>query len=328
MRVTVIGGTGHVGTYLVPRLVRAGHDVVSMSRGRREPYRADAAWKSVERVEVDREAAEERGEFGDAVLDTDPDAVVDMICFEPASARALVDALRGEVRHLLHCGTVWVHGPSDVVPTTEDDPRTRRPIGEYGRKKAEIEGLLLDEARRGGLPATVLHPGHIVGPGWAPVNPAGNFDVDVFGRLARGEEVALPNFGLETVHHVHADDVAGAFQRALGRWSSAVGESFHVVSPRALTLRGYAEAAAGWFGRDADLAFLPFDEWADRPEYDEDAVAATEDHVRHSPNASIEKARDLLGYEPRYSSLEATREAVEALVADGEIDVEFGESVE
>ena len=26
--------------------------------------------------------------------------------------------------------------------------------------------------------------------------------------LARGEELALPNFGLETVHHVHADDVA------------------------------------------------------------------------------------------------------------------------
>ena len=25
---------------------------------------------------------------------------------------------------------------------------------------------------------------------------------------ARGEELALPNLGLETVHHVHADDVA------------------------------------------------------------------------------------------------------------------------
>lgn len=321
MRVTVIGATGHIGTYLVPRLVRAGHDVVSVSRGRREPYRDDGAWNAVESVDVDREAAEERGAFGDRILETDPDAVVDLICFEPDSAEALVAALRGEVQHLLHCGTVWVHGHSDVVPTTEDEPRTRRPIGEYGRKKAAIERYLLDEARRNGVPATVVHPGHIVGPGWEPLNPAGNFDPAVFSRLAGGEEVALPNFGLETVHHVHADDVAQAFQRALEHWSAAVGESFHAVSPRALTLRGYAEAVAGWFGRDANLAFLPWAEWTDRPEYDDDAVAATEDHVRHSPNASVEKARRRLGYEPRYSSLEALREAVDALVEAGTVDV-------
>ncbi|WP_435101322.1 NAD-dependent epimerase/dehydratase family protein [Halarchaeum sp. P4] len=322
MRVTVIGATGHIGTYLVPRLVRAGHDVVAVSRGERDPYRDDGAWADVESVTLDRDAAEERGEFGDEILRTDPDAVVDLICFEPESARALVESLRGEVRHLLHCGTVWVHGPSDVVPTTEDEPRTRRPLGEYGRKKADIEEYLLDEARRTDFPATVLHPGHIVGPGWAPLNPAGNFDTDVFARLAQGEEVALPNFGLETVHHVHADDVAQGFQRALENWSAAVGEAFHVVSPRALTLRGYAEAVAGWFGRDADLTYLPFEEWAERPEYDSDAVDATEEHIRYSPNASIRKAREELGYEPRYTSLEATREAVEALIEAGEIDVD------
>ncbi|HIQ05374.1 MAG TPA: NAD(P)-dependent oxidoreductase [Anaerolineae bacterium] len=33
MRVVIIGGTGHVGTYLVPRLVEAGHEVISLSRG-------------------------------------------------------------------------------------------------------------------------------------------------------------------------------------------------------------------------------------------------------------------------------------------------------
>ncbi len=37
-RIVVIGATGHVGTYLVPRLVRAGHEVVALSRGTRDPY--------------------------------------------------------------------------------------------------------------------------------------------------------------------------------------------------------------------------------------------------------------------------------------------------
>jgi nucleoside-diphosphate-sugar epimerase len=31
-RVVIIGGTGHVGTYLVPRLVCAGFEVINVSR--------------------------------------------------------------------------------------------------------------------------------------------------------------------------------------------------------------------------------------------------------------------------------------------------------
>jgi nucleoside-diphosphate-sugar epimerase len=31
----------------------------------------------------------------------------------------------------------------------------------------------------------------------------------------QGGEICLPNLGLETVHHVHVDDVAQAFMRAM-----------------------------------------------------------------------------------------------------------------
>ncbi|MCJ7738615.1 MAG: NAD-dependent epimerase/dehydratase family protein, partial [Anaerolineae bacterium] len=50
MRIVVIGGTGHVGTYLVPRLVEAGHEVFCVSRGEREPYQPHGAWSRVKRV--------------------------------------------------------------------------------------------------------------------------------------------------------------------------------------------------------------------------------------------------------------------------------------
>lgn len=318
MRTVVIGATGHVGTYLVPRLVRAGHDVVAVSRGERDPYQSDGAWDDVERVTLDRERAEEEGVFVERIRELDPDAVVDMICFESEQARRLVEGLEGEIQHFLHCGTVWVHGPSRVVPTTEDQPRD--PFGEYGTKKAEIESYLLEKARRDGFPATVLHPGHIVGPGWMPLSPAGNFETYAYEALASGETLALPGRGLETVHHVHADDVAQAFERAFASWSAAVGESFHVTSSRAVTLRGYAREVAGWFGEEADLEFLPWDEWTET--VSEEAAEATYDHVEHSPSVSIEKARERLGYEPRYTSFQAVREAVDALVADGELDVE------
>lgn len=318
MRVVIIGASGHVGTYLVPRLVAAGHEVIAISRGQREPYQPHAAWRSVQQIAADRAAEDAAGSFGARVRDLRPDVVIDMICFTLDSARQLVEALRnpgegtgGQVQHFLHCGTIWVHGPSVQVPTTEEQPR--RPFGEYGVQKAAIEAYLLDQARRNGFPATVLHPGHIVGPGWAPLNPAGHFDPQVFARLARGEELALPNLGLETVHHVHADDVAQAFMQALASRSGALGESFHVVSPAALTLRGYAESVAAWYGQPAQLSFLPWEEW--RATVTPEQAAATWDHIAHSPSCSIAKAQRLLDYRPRYSSLQAVYEAVEWLRA-------------
>jgi len=36
-RIVIIGGNGHVGTYLVPELVEHGHAVVNVSRGTARP---------------------------------------------------------------------------------------------------------------------------------------------------------------------------------------------------------------------------------------------------------------------------------------------------
>lgn len=315
MRVIVIGGTGHVGTYLIPRLVARGHEVVVVSRGQRDPYQPHAAWQRVQIVTIDRGAAERAGNFGAQIRDLAPDAVIDMICFHPDSNRQLVEALAGHVQHFLHCGTIWVHGPSVEVPTSEAQPRA--PFGDYGIHKAAIEAELLAEARRSGFPATILHPGHIVGPGWVPLNPAGHFHPRVFAQLSRGEELLLPNLGMETVHHVHADDVAQSFMAALENWGNAVGESFHVVSSAALTLRGYAEAMAAWYGQPARLRFLSWEEW--RQTVSAAEAQATWDHIAHSPNCSIAKAQRLLGYAPRYSSLQAVQEAVAWLSEQGQL---------
>jgi nucleoside-diphosphate-sugar epimerase len=316
MRVLVIGATGHIGSYLVPRLVADGHEVVAMSRGQRRPYLDHPAWDHVEQVQADREAEDDAGTFGARVAAMRPDAVVDLMCFTEPSARQLLEALAPVGAYLLHCGTIWVHGSAVEVPVTED--AARRPFGEYGTQKAAIEELLLGEARRGTLRGTVLHPGHIVGPGWPPLNPAGNFNPEVFSRLARGEELALPHFGLETVHHVHADDVAQGFVKALDNPAAASGEPFHIVSGRALTLRGYAESVAAWFGQPARLSFQPWGTWT--AAWDPQDAQATWEHIARSPSMSIDKAARALGYRPRYSSLDAVFESLAWLVEHGQVD--------
>jgi nucleoside-diphosphate-sugar epimerase len=203
VRVVVIGGTGHIGSYLVPRLVRAGHEVVSISRGQSQPYLADDGWAAVKQLELDKDAEEQRGTFGERVAGLRPDAVVDLLCYTMDSATQLAAALRGSPAYLLHCGTIWVLGPATAVPVP-------------------------------------------------------------------------------------------------------------------LTMRGFAAAAAAWFGQEARLRYEPWETW--RQQHDPEDVEHTRNHLRHSPCISMAKAARLLGYAPRYSSLDALHEAVTWLAEHGQIE--------
>lgn len=306
MKIVIIGGTGHIGTYLIPRLVMKGHEVVCISRKKRQPYVKLPIWKLVKQIAIDRTKAERQGVFGTQIKELKADIIIDLICFTPESAAMLTEALIGNIQHFIHCGTMWVHGHSSQVPTNES--QERRPFGEYGINKANIESYLISMSQQKGFPVTILHPGHITGPGWLPINPVGNLNPEIFIKLSKGEEIILPNLGMETVHHVHADDVAQAFMNTIENRQNSIGESFHVVSEQALTLKGYASAMARWFGQEAKFSFLPWEEW--KKTVRKTDAELTWDHINHSPNGSIVKAKKLLNYNPRYSSLQAVQESI------------------
>jgi len=315
MRVVVVGGSGHIGSYLVPRLVAAGHTVVNLSRGQRQPYHHAQAWSDVTSVTVDRDAEDRAGTFAATVLAQQPDAVVDLICFTPASAQALVDGLRGRTGHLVHCGSVWMHGPSTTLPISESDPRS--PVGEYGVAKSAIADLLVRETESGGLPTTSLHPGHISGPGWPPVNAVGNLDPDVWRRLAGGQEVLVPGLGTELLAHVHADDVAQAFELALAHPEAAAGQVFHTTAARSATVRFLLQTAAGWWGREPVTRSVDWAEFrsAVAPEHAEQSW----EHLWRSQQASVEKASRLLGYAPAHGPEDAVRAGVAWMVEHGDL---------
>ena len=317
MRIVVIGGSGHVGSFLVPRLVRAGHEVINLARGARSPYVDDETWSEVEQISVDRASEDAAGTFGQRVAELEAEVVVDMICFTPDSATALVEALRGRSGHLIHCGTIWRYGASVKQPMREDD--TSPPFGEYGIQKAAIAELLATETRSGGLVTTVLQPGHISGPGWAPIGPLGNLDPAVWYSLSAGQEIAVPGLGTELLHHVHADDVAQAFQLAVEHRDVAAGESFNVVAPSALTARGFLAIAAGWFGKTASIRSVS---WA---EFKSGTTAEFADsswqHLSRSQYASIEKARTLLGYDPTFEPEAAVLDGIRWLIDHAQLEV-------
>jgi nucleoside-diphosphate-sugar epimerase len=314
-RIVIIGGSGHVGSYLVPSLVELGHEVLNVSRGAAAPYRPHFAWGVIQNVTIDRAVEEKNRKFGTKIAELRPDIVVDMIAFGLASTQQLVEALHGKIEHYLFCSSIWVYGRFFAVPSTEAD--RPNPIDTYGKGKAESEAWLMRQARLNAFPATCFRPGHIVGEGWAPISPIGNANPETFSRIARGDELVLPNLGLETVHHVHADDVAQWIIRAIENRAASVGEVFNTVSEQAVNLRGYAETVYRWFGHEPRLAFRPFDEWILGLEGRD--AETSRGHVIRSSCHSIEKSRQRLGYKPRYTSFEAVHESVQALIACGKV---------
>ena len=317
-RVVVIGATGHVGTYLVPRLVRAGHEVVALSRGEREPYLPAPEWRAVERVTVDREAEDAAGAFGERIAALAPTPSSTCSASRPSRRGSCVDALRpGAAAARCTAARIWVHGPVARVPVTEDEPRTA--YGEYGTGKAAIEALLHRETIAGGVPERGAPSRAHQRPVAGRSRPAGNLDLDVWRRLAAGEPLALPGARarraaprarrrrragvrarahptgrdrVELPRRVRAGDDAARPRRRRGR----------VVRPRA----GARARRLGGVRAARRRRATP------RRRASTSAAA--------SPRASTGPAR-CSATAPRYSSLDALRESLRWLAANGHVDV-------
>ena len=319
MRIIIVGGTGHIGTYLVPRLVLAGHEVSIVARNSRPQYvEPDRIWNSVQWIAADRRAEEKAGTWSKRMAAIEADVVIDLLAFTSEENHLMVEAFRGRIDHFLHIGSIWAYGPTRQAPYEEHF--SRRPTTGYGIGKAQIESDLLTACRRDGFPATIVHPGHISGRYWLPIDPQGSRDgVGIYEKLARGDTVNLPDLGLAMLHHVHSDDIAQIIQRSIDNPKASVGESFSAVADYALSLLGCCHYVSSFFGRKPKLSFVPLDEL--RTVVGDASFEIIESHVCHSPCSSNAKARRLLGFASRYTTEEIYAESIEYLLETGELAI-------
>lgn len=325
MKIVVTGGRGHIGTFLIPMLVKAGHEVVSVTRGQSKPYVGDAAWKRVQNVVLDRS---NDPDFAQKIAAINADVVVDLINFHLEDTKKMVEALKGtRLSHYVFCSSVWAHGRAEVVP--EDPNCFKDPLEDYGATRAQdrygwnkyqSELYLKDQYRRHGFPVSIIMPGQISGPGWTIINPWGNTNTKIFETIAKGEMIYLPNFGMETLHHVHAEDVAQLFFKTIQNRSLALGQSFHAVAQQSLTLYGYAKIMYEFFNQKPQIGFLPWDKWCDYLGNKEEAEH-TFFHIARSGHYSIENAKNLVGYQPKYSARETVEISVQSYIDRGVISV-------
>ena len=231
MRVLVTGGAGFIGSHVVDRLLRHGHEVRvvdDLSTGRRELVdraarflrtdirsrrlpRLIAQWRPEAIVHAAAQASVVR-----SLADPDFDASVNI-----AGTLALVRAGGAAgVRTFLYISTGGAaYGDTGVVPTPEEHPVL--PSSPYGVSKTageryvECFGALLD------MRTLVLRLANVYGPRQNPQGEAGV--VAIFAdRLLRGEPCVINGDGEQTRDFVYVEDVADAVLRGLER-SDATG---------------------------------------------------------------------------------------------------------
>lgn len=144
------------------------------------------------------------------------------------------------------CSTTGVHGPTGTLPAHEDD--LGRPQNAYEETKLRAERLATEFARDVRLPLTIARPGMVYGPGDRHLLP-------LF-RAIRGGYFLVIGPGTNHFHPVYIDDVIRGLLLA-GERGGRDGRSYHLVGPRPVTSREFADAVGQALGRRVSSVHLP-----------------------------------------------------------------------
>ena len=244
MRVLVAGGTEFISLHLVQALLRDGHQVAVLNRGR-QPARLPAGVRTFVADRKDHAAlrAALAGERFDGLVD---------VTYAPTlgeDVEALLDAPTA-VGHVIFVSTGRVYDHARPIPFDEDTPRNVY-WGEYAGNKIAGEDALLRRHRERGLPVTIVRPTHVYG----PLNTRNN-ETFFFDRLVRGRPILVPDGGGWLRQFGHVADLADAMVAMLGV-PAAFGRGYNVTGEEAITQVGFVELVAEVVKRPLTLVLAP-----------------------------------------------------------------------
>ena len=329
MRVAVIGATGNVGTALLRRLAKArnerpdGLEIVGIAR--RIPEQAAPPYDGVEWHSIDIGSAEGRGRLTEALEGAD--AVVHLAwAIQPnhdeaqlhrvnvhGTENALAAAASAGVRQFVCASSVGAYSPAPKDRLTDESwPARGIASSHYSRHKGEQEALL-DKFEREypEIPLARLRPGLIFS------SDAGSEIGSYFlGPLVPKfilNKLSLPLIPLPeefSFQIVHADDMADAYWRVLDQRAEG---AFNIAADPVVT----PELLAGVLGARRILT-IPLKlvravvglTWAARLQRTDPGWI---DMAAGAPLMDTSRARDLLGWEPRKTSVEALQYVLDGM---------------
>ncbi len=232
-----MGGTNFNGLALVHELVRQGHDVTVLNRGKSEADIPD----SVHRLVGDRT---EPATIRAALEGTEWDVIQDITAYHPDDVELMIELFRDRVGHYIFASSTVTYAATDILPITEDhaDDRTDAQ-NEYGLHKLLCEDLLWAAHRDHSFPATSVPFSMVFG----PHNVLSAREQTMFRRLVEGRPILVPGDGATLLQVGHVDDQARALEQMMGV-STTFGRRYNLTGKEYVTRNGYVAqlaAAAG-----------------------------------------------------------------------------------
>lgn len=309
MRILVTGGTGFLGKRLLQMLLDKGHDVSVFSRHMHDDLPESA---TVHTGDVrDKNALRKAFSKIDAVYhlaiclnEADPE----MWDINVTGTKNVVELCKeNKVKQLIYMSSSGVMGETDR-PSREDFPY--KPKTQYEKSKMESEQII----KKSGVSYTIVRTTIIIGPNmvWAKIFETAKKGFPIIGS------------GKNYFHLVYVDDVVSLLATVLGN-PKAANQAFHVASKDTPTYGDVYRIICEELKCEMTKKHIPI--WlaymmsrvhtAKRKLQNKQPslimMKSSIDRLVRNRIISTEKAKKVLGFEPKYSTRDAIRETIKYL---------------
>jgi len=306
MRALVTGGGGFIGSHIVERLLKDGHDVRvldNFATGRREnllPFVRDVdlvegdiqSYECVHTAVRDCEVV-----FHQAALPSVPRSVQDPLTSNAVNVigtlNVLLAARDSGVRRVVYASSSSVYGANSTLPKREDLPAL--PISPYAVAKLAAESYCRSFTEVYGLETVALRYFNVFGPRQDPSSQYAAVVPRFITKLLDGEAPIIFGDGEQSRDFTPvANVVAANLCAASARREGVVGHTFNAACGERYTLNHLFAQIRDVIGGDVE------------PTYEQPRVG----DVKHS-HADISLACERLGYEPSVSLADGIRECID-----------------
>lgn len=315
--VLVTGATGFIGSRLAERLAGDGARVMGVGRNleRVEWLRE----KGVELVSLDlldsdglQDVVRDQDIVFHAAAVLSPDVELAEAVNVGATEELVRRAGQAGVRRVVHISTVGVYDMAGDDVVEESAPLALNHPSTYPRTKARAEKRAADAAREVGIELAVVRPSMIYGPG------RGLWTTVMLQNVCEGKPVFLGD-GSANFNPVYLDDAVDALIRCATS-PSAAGEAFN-ISAEVTTWRefmGYYGELCGEEPKGLPLWIARLMAAANRiPGVSAPIDSGTIEMSTSKKIFPTEKARELLGWEPRVELAEGMERTTQWLKEEG-----------
>lgn len=284
MRILIMGGTRFIGVYLTQLLIKQGHEVFLFNRGNKPVPAPD-----VQQIQGDRSNV---ADMQEKLTDKDFDVIFDNNGRELSDTQPLADLFKGRVQHFIYMSSAGVYLKSDQMPHLEGDPVDPK---SRHKGKHDTEVFLAEQ----GLPFTSIRPTYIYGP-----KNYNDLEAWFFDRIIRNRPIPIPGHGDHITQLGHVQDLATAMMQVIGN-TQAIGQIYNVSGDRFVTLNGLARACAIAAGKAPETVKIVN---YNPKQFDFGKRKAFPLRPNHF-FASIQKARQDLGWQPDYDLITGLQDA-------------------